>query len=95
MDTKLESLSATAGVDFKQLFLKYKSVQEEKKGPTQVNEDANKLDKYAICSTCDGQGYIQEVYNHMVLEKNCKECDGESIVLKKKVEDIVLQETES
>jgi excinuclease UvrABC ATPase subunit len=40
------------------------------------------LDDYYICKTCNGRGLVKEVYNHMVLEKNCPDCDGECVMKK-------------
>ena len=30
-----------------------------------------KLDKYVVCKECHGSGLKKEIYNHMVMEKNC------------------------
>ncbi|CAM9692819.1 unnamed protein product [Discosporangium mesarthrocarpum] len=42
-----------------------------------------RLDKYTICGSCNGLGVQKEVYNHMVLEKACKACQGECILVRK------------
>jgi len=52
----------------------------------------NKLDKYKICMKCNGQGIINELYNHMVINKTCDACDGECIYeveILKKVQDSI------
>lgn len=44
------------------------------------NNDMQRLDNYRICKTCLGKGTVKRIYNHMVLERDCEECDGNSIV---------------
>ena len=44
--------------------------------------DVSRLDDYQICVACNGTGFSKEIYNHMILEKTCKSCDGECIQLK-------------
>jgi DnaJ-class molecular chaperone len=44
-----------------------------------------RLDDYKICQTCQGQGFIKETYNFQVRDKNCPDCDGESIIMKSHV----------
>lgn len=46
------------------------------------NNDMQRLDNYRICKTCLGKGTVKRIYNHMVLERDCDECDGNSIVYK-------------
>jgi DnaJ-class molecular chaperone len=83
----LEELSRTAGVDFLALKQKYSS---NSSGSIVSNESAseevinahNSLSKYAVCQVCQGQGIVKSVYNHIVMEKTCESCDGESIVLR-------------
>ena len=41
-----------------------------------------KLDNYSICKTCHGIGTVEELYNHFRMEKNCPECDGETVSYK-------------
>lgn len=38
-----------------------------------------KLDSYTLCKTCHGVGTVVEIYNHFRMEKNCPECDGDSV----------------
>lgn len=47
-----------------------------------------KLDQYKICQGCQGLGTIKTNYNHMVLERTCDQCDGESIQLKSFLQNI-------
>lgn len=84
----LHALSKTAGVDFnglrdKYLNIKGKAIAEAKGQPGAQPEAKNleRLDNYRICKWCNGRGTVKSVYNHMVLERDCEECDGESIVL--------------
>jgi hypothetical protein len=66
--------------------------EEDKKkisDPSIVNE---MLDKYNICKNCQGLGTIKTIYNFMTLESTCEECDGESIVMKSKVDEIIRTE---
>jgi DnaJ-class molecular chaperone len=44
------------------------------------NNDMQRLDNYRICKTCLGKGTVKRIYNHMVLERDCEECDGNSII---------------
>ena len=92
-DNILKAVGNTAGVDFISLRNKYSGMSGIK--PTKVrgqeideikakaNAEAHeRLDKFQICKKCNGVGYIKEIYNHQVREKNCDECDGESLVMK-------------
>lgn len=47
------------------------------------------LDHYKICKTCLGQGYTTYIYNHRVMEQKCEECDGDSIIITKEIENHV------
>ena len=49
------------------------------------------LNDYYVCKTCQGMGLVKEVYNHMVMERNCPECDGESIIRRVKVSELKAQ----
>ncbi|KAJ1434291.1 hypothetical protein B484DRAFT_446740 [Ochromonadaceae sp. CCMP2298] len=86
----LESLSRTSGVDFKAMKLKYEIVRAKQSVASQElatdiasqpSEDLERLNNYCICKGCNGKGTIKTIYNHRVMEKDCEECDGESIVL--------------
>lgn len=84
----LKDLSKTAGVDLNSLRDKYRgiaSAEQAKHKATELvsPEDLAKLNNYSICKTCHGKGTVKTVYNHMVLEKDCEECDGESIIDKR------------
>ena len=46
----------------------------------QNETNVSKLDKYKICNSCQGLGVVQYIYNHMVLQKECEKCHGESII---------------
>eukprot|EP01039_Chlorochromonas_danica_P000578 gene578-622_t len=93
---ELAKLSESAGVDLLALKEKYSktggistsssqgtpassSSYEQKK--RESDEAENHLSKYKICPTCQGLGIQKTVYNHMVLERTCEDCDGDSIVL--------------
>jgi len=59
------------------------SARETKISETTVpvsKNDIERLDNYRICKTCLGKGTVKRIYNHMVLERDCEECDGNSIV---------------
>lgn len=47
---------------------------------SEANAAFRALDDYSICKTCHGQGLIKEIYNHIVLQKNCPECDGDCVM---------------
>ena len=49
-------------------------------GGSSIQEQYVSLDKYVVCKTCKGMGIIKEIYNHMVLDKTCPECEGDSIM---------------
>ena len=90
-----DKLSERAGVDFASLRDKYKGVaksEQEKirENPTlSESEQASatkamqRLDDYKICSRCQGQGTVKELYNHFWQEKDCPDCDGEAVMLRK------------
>lgn len=92
-ETKLKGLSGSAGVDLLALKQKYEGVrntqiqrekeeeghQEKETTERDIQADYNTLDKYKICKRCGGQGIVKEIYNHMVLDKTCEECDGDCI----------------
>ncbi len=88
-DKLLEELSKSAGVDLMALKEKYSSRKSGGIG-TNLSEEAKKADetlsKYIICQTCQGQGIVKSIYNHMVMEKTCEVCDGESVVLRAAVD---------
>lgn len=95
----LDNLSRSAGVDLNGLRDKYRGISpadEAKRanlpqsGERIKQEDLAKLDNYKICKSCLGKGTVKTVYNHMVLEKDCEECDGESIV-DKRVQEVMSQ----
>ena len=91
----LNNLSKESGIDFNLIKKKYEninqgtsessysklsnhnSIQDHRVGS---DLDNHSLDKYRICKSCLGKGTIKTIYNHMVLEKECEECLGESIV---------------
>ncbi len=86
LSTSLSSLSKVAGVDLNGLRDKYKNIQRETERTkntisTENLNDLRRLDNYRICKSCLGKGTTKTLYNHMVLERDCEECDGESIVL--------------
>jgi len=95
-EAELKKLGDTAGVDFIALKNKYagmsystktdgmngtKSVSESKLSAEEIKEAHERLDAFKICPACNGLGYTKEIYNHQVKEKECKECDGESIIM--------------
>jgi len=49
---------------------------------TDANAAFSALDDYYICRTCDGRGLVKSTYNHMVLERNCPDCDGDCVMKK-------------
>jgi len=60
------------------------SVDQNPAGSQPSTVDSNQvLSKYSICSTCNGLGLVKKDYNHMILESNCDDCEGEGILLKK------------
>ena len=83
----LSNLSKVAGVDFNKLREKYKTVQQKQTSGSshtlsaKDEEDLKRLNNYKICKSCLGKGTVKTIYNHMVLERDCEECDGDSIVL--------------
>jgi len=84
----LSSLSRVAGVDFNKLREKYKTLQQKQTSSESSHtlsakdeEDLKRLNNYKICKSCLGKGTVKTIYNHMVLERDCEECDGDSIVL--------------
>jgi excinuclease UvrABC ATPase subunit len=56
------------------------------------SKDISLLDKYQVCKACGGSGIVKFLYNHMMMEKNCDDCDGDAIQLKNKFDDIVQSE---
>jgi DnaJ-class molecular chaperone len=51
--------------------------------PSQCLQSSTELDKYHICKSCMGSGTLKVFYNkHMIVEKECDECSGESIIRK-------------
>jgi len=89
--SSLDKISKFAGVDFHQLKSKYinlqtnssKNAADETKisePATTTDSDMQRLDNYKICKVCLGKGTVKRIYNHMVLERDCDECDGNSIV---------------
>lgn len=95
LSDKLSDLSKTAGVDLNALKDKYRNIQRES---AQINastlsaketKDLERLNNYKICKACLGKGTVKTIYNHMVLERDCEECDGDSIILtKERIEEI-------
>lgn len=87
-DKLLEELSKTAGVDL--LALKEKYAARNVAASTELTEQAKQahdtLSKYVICQSCQGRGIVKSIYNHMVMEKTCEVCDGESVVLRQFVD---------
>mmetsp|Transcript_21806 Transcript_21806/g.30107 ORF Transcript_21806/g.30107 Transcript_21806/m.30107 type:complete len:106 (-) Transcript_21806:135-452(-) len=88
----LQELSLSAGIDLIALRTKYNTIDNNR--ATQIYRESSTstssytapqsstvLDSYHICKTCMGKGTIKVLYNkHMVVEKECSECLGESIV---------------
>ena len=88
-------LQANSGTDFKALKDKYRSsVAAEQCSPsapsvgTEISGNKSeenkvafdKLEKYKICPSCNGQGFVKTIYNHIVKQINCEACDGEAIL---------------
>ena len=47
---------------------------------------ASALDDYVICKSCLGKGTVKSLYNKcIVVERECEECDGNSIVMRNTV----------
>lgn len=94
----LEYLKSQTGHDFEALREKYSKYSARHLATASNAGDrsddavskAASLDKYAICKTCNGLGIVKEIYNHYSIDKNCPECDGESLKLKSFVDNIVL-----
>lgn len=90
-DSTLRKLSDVAGVDLISLKEKYtqrKSTASNDNDRGEVEQrqaSYETLDKYSICSSCNGLGVVKTIYNHMVLEKECERCEGECILLKKQL----------
>lgn len=40
----------------------------------------NKVKDFIICPKCNGLGIMKVTYNHMVIDRDCDKCDGESII---------------
>lgn len=86
----LNNHSKDAGVDLNMIREKYENIKHRLSKNNSSNlsnhirdhdSDLNhRLDNYRICKSCLGKGIIKTIYNHMVLEKECEECQGESIV---------------
>jgi DnaJ-class molecular chaperone len=88
-NTKLyDRLQSDTGVDFLALRQKYAGQQQQGTGlkggvevdiskAQEVRKANEQLDKYKICRTCNGQGFVKVTYNHQVKESNCPECEGE------------------
>eukprot|EP01035_Chromulina_nebulosa_P027299 gene27299-35868_t len=92
----LSNLSSTAGIDLVALRRKYLAVKEnsETSSSHEINREnkfenidksaAASLDDYVICKSCLGKGTVNSVYNKcIVVERECEECDGNSILLRK------------
>jgi hypothetical protein len=85
----LNNLSKSAGVDLAGIKEKYVALKSAvpAKVPTTRNQQSNgtvdfqKLENYKICKSCNGKGTVKSIYNHMVLERECEECEGESIIM--------------
>lgn len=37
------------------------------------------VDRLRICRACGGSGATRQVYNHMMMERTCVECDGDGV----------------
>ena len=101
----LESLSKDAGVDLNLIKKKYENFNQNnlilnesnsrKTSQITLEKDSletdltKRLDMYRICRNCQGKGTIKSIYNHMVLEKECEECQGESIVFSENINKII------
>ena len=48
-----------------------------------------RLDNYKICNKCLGKGYTTYIYNHRVMEVECEECNGDSIVMSSSLVEIL------
>ena len=94
MENEMKKLSETAGVDLLAIREKYKNKAAAAISETEAGNDEDvdklkkeidmitamkKLDSYTLCKTCHGVGTVVEVYNHFRMEKNCPECDGDSV----------------
>lgn len=40
----------------------------------------------SICSECKGSGVTSSVYNHRVMERTCRLCEGEGVIVSQKVQ---------
>jgi DnaJ-class molecular chaperone len=55
------------------------SVEEETKKKKTAQETNAKLDQYKVCIMCGGTGIEKYEYNHIRMERNCTECDGDGL----------------
>ena len=44
-----------------------------------VVSSAGKLDKLRICKACEGSGMARHLYNHIILERTCENCEGDGV----------------
>ena len=92
-EDKLKELQTNCGIDFIALKQKYSKHEYNNNNKTSEfgsvsasmkQQQFDSLDKYSICKSCLGAGVTKSIYNHMVLERTCNECNGDSILLNPK-----------
>lgn len=40
----------------------------------------SRVDRMSVCRKCNGQGIVKHVYNHMVQDRTCSDCDGDGVI---------------
>jgi hypothetical protein len=45
-----------------------------------AGRQAGRLDGVRICHECNGSGTMRELYNHMIMERTCRGCDGDGVI---------------
>jgi DnaJ-class molecular chaperone len=43
--------------------------------------DGRIINHVRICRTCNGIGIVKSLYNHMVMERTCTDCEGEGVIV--------------
>ncbi len=94
IDPRKEALLRSQGIDIEELFRKYannnkfdqtsdvSSKVASGDGKLHIEEEKNgkcTLDNMYICQLCGGSGIRSIVYNHVVNDVNCEECNGDGI----------------
>ena len=92
MDADVKTILKSHGYDVEQLRKKYTNkglgttasyvggTVKRSNGADSSATSQSEINDIYICKSCQGQGIVKDIYNHVVRERNCDVCEGEGVL---------------